>query len=284
MKIFRPSVPLMIALLMTVSGYGQSTYAAPSQPSSSTSAHPLLLTDGLLDRMIAVARESRAVEQAKAGEDNNEDEDETDDDDTTVPSIASIAAALDANPAMHAILVRHGFTGKSYLLATTTLAQAGGQARMAGTKWASKMQGADTVDPRNVSFYTQHKSQISALIALNNPDYSVQEDEQMTRDLRSLDPEDFDDCLILASSVLSVTPVFVPGSTATTPAQRIESANATSGLAEHFHSERLKKDFGTMADEIRRHAGLPRMESPIFNAAMDDATSWGQSHCKGSSK
>ena len=272
----RTPMLLMIALLIAGGCCAQPIQASPAA-ASSTASRPLLLTEGLLDRMIAVARESRAIDAGRP-----QDDDEDSDDDSGVPTIDSMAERMDADPAARAMLARHGFTGRSYLLAMTTLARAGAQARMAGTKWAAQMPGAAAVDPRNVSFYQQHKAKISTLMALNNPDYSPEEDAQMTRDLRSIEPEDFDDCVLLVPSTLSLAPFAVPGSKATSPASRIELARATGQLAERFHSERLKKDFTLIADEVRRHAHEPKLESASLAAALEDARAWCTAHCKGS--
>lgn len=272
---------LTIALLLIGGSYGQAAQATPNPASSPASVPHLLLTEDLLDRMIAVAREGKANDQANPSDNGNEDDHDDDDDiDTAAPSVTSMANRMDANPATHALLARHGFTGQSYLLAMTTLARAGAQARMEGTRWASKMPGAGTIDPRNINFYKQHTAKISALAALNNPDYSPEEDARMVRELRHIDPQDFDDCVLLVPSMASLTPHAMPGSSAAAPSSRIELAHSTAGLAEHFHSERLKKDFTTMADEIRRHAHQPRMESASFNAALGDADAWATTRCK----
>jgi hypothetical protein len=273
------STLLTIALLL-VGGYGKTAPAAPL--ASSAPAQHLLLSDDLLDRMMAVARERQAIEQAHPA---NDDEDDSEDGDGTgVPTLASMAKRMDADPATRALLARHGFTGQSYLLALTTLAHAGAQARMGGTKWASKMPGAATVDPRNISFYRQHAAKISALNALNNPDYSPEEDARMTHQLRNIDPEDMDDCVLLAPSLVSLTPYMMPGSTEVSPSDRIKLAKSTGELAEHFHSEALKKDFTLMADEIRRHAYAKRMESAPFGDALGRVHDWAADHCKGDEK
>jgi hypothetical protein len=272
---------LTIALLLVGSGYGQTTQAAPLASSPASTQH-LLLSDDLLDRMMAVARERRAIEQAHPASDEEDDSD--DGDDTGVPTIASMASRMDADPATRALLARHGFTGQSYLLAMSTLAHAGAQARMAGTKWASKTPGAATVDPRNISFYKQHAAKISALNALNNPDYSPEEEARITRKLRNIDPEDMDDCVLLVPSVASLTPHAMPGSTEASPSSRIELANATAKLAEHFHSEQLKKDFTLMADEIRRHAHAKRMDSTPLNNALGRVNDWAADRCTGDEK
>ncbi len=248
-------------------------------PTSTASTKPLLLTEDVLDRMIAVARESKAIEARQPRKDNEDSDDNND-----VPSIASMGDKMDANPVARAMLARHGFTGQSYLLAMTTLAHAGAQARMAGSKWASKMPGAATVDPRNVAFYKQNSAKIHVLTAINNPDYSPEKDAQMTRELRNVDPEDFDDCVLLVPSILSLTPHMVPGSSATDPSSRIELARSTGKLAEHFHSERLKKDFTLIAAEVRRHAHEPKLESASFDAALGNARDWAAGHCKGDGK
>lgn len=131
--------PLMIALLLTAGGCGQAAQAAPHPASSPVSEQHLLLTEDLLDRMIAFARDGRAIEQADPPGDDNEDDnqgdsvdsDDADDSDTAAPSADSIANRMDVDPATRALLERHGFTEQSYLLAMTTLARAGAQIRMA---------------------------------------------------------------------------------------------------------------------------------------------------------
>lgn len=280
MAFCRTPAPWIFALLIAGGGFTTPVQAAPAAAVSAPT-RPLLLTDDLLDRMIAVARESKAIDARQARHDAD---DSDDDDDTEAPSIASMADRMDADPVARAMLARHGFTGRSYLLAMTTLAQAGAQARMAGTRWASKMPGATTVDPRNVAFYKQHTAKLATLAALNDPDYSPEEDARMTRELRSIEPGDLDDCVLLVPSVLSLTPYAVPGSAETSASSRIELAHATGQLAEHFHSERLKKDFTVMADEIVRHAHARRMESPSFDAALEDTRRWTADHCKGAEK
>lgn len=269
---------LTLALLLIGGRHGQTAQAAPPASAPAATRH-LLLSDDLLDRMIAVARERQALEKAHPGTD---EDDSDDDDDTGVPTLASMANRMDADPDTRAMLARHGFTGKSYLLAMTTLAHAGAQVRMAGTKWASTMPGAASVDPRNIGFYKQHAAKISALNALNNPDYSPEEDARLAHDLRSIDPEDFDDCVLLIPATLPLTPLAEPGSIATTPASRIELARATGKVAEQFHSERLKKDFTIVADEVRRHAHEPRIESASLAAALEDTRTWATGRCKGS--
>ncbi|WEN14288.1 hypothetical protein PY254_13715 [Rhodanobacter sp. AS-Z3] len=278
MAMSRKPTLFIIALLVATPWYSLSVAATPS-PSSTAPIKPLLLTEGLLDRMIAVARESKTIDALQP-----RDDDENHDDSDEVPSIASMGDQMDANPVARAMLARHGFTGQSYLLAMTTLARAGAQARMAGTQWASKMPDAAMVDPRNVAFYKTNTAKIHVLTALNNPDYSPEEDAQMTRELRSIDPADFGDCVLLVPTILSLTPHVVPGSSAVDPSSRIELARSTSPLATHFHSERLKKDFTVIAAEVRRHAHEPKLESAGFETSLGDARDWASSHCKGNGK
>lgn len=106
----------------------------------------------------------------------------------------------------------------------------------------------------------------------------------MARELRSFDPDDFDDCILLAPSMMSLSPHMMGGSSAAAPSSGIQLAHSTAQLAEHFHSARLKKDFTAMADEIRRHAHEPRLESASFNAALTDASDWAGDRCKGDDK
>jgi|GEM_PF-3451721 len=272
MRLPRVPAPVLLALLSTVIAAGPAVQAAP-QALSAAASPSLRLTDDLLDRMIAVAEETRTL-HAQSPDDDSEADD-------GVPTLETMARRMDTNPALHALLARHGFTGQSYLQAMSTLALAGAQARMAGTAWAAKMPGAASVDPRNVDYYRQHPDKVKALAALTRPDGWSDEDERVAQQLRRIDPQDFDDCVRLVPAVLSLTPHATAGSSEAPPSSRIELARATAEIAGQFHSERLKKDFTTMADEVRRHASAKRLESPTFKAALDDANAWAHQRCQG---
>ncbi len=269
----------LITVLVICIAHSDPGVAAQSQRAVSVApASESLLSDDLLNRMIAVAREGRALEQT-----NRVGDEESDDGD--VPGSAeAIGDRMDANPVVRAMLRRHGFTGRSYLLAMATLARAGGVARMAGTKWASSTPGNAAVDPRNVAFYNEHKAKIATLAALNISGYSREEDERMTNNIRSIDPDDFDDCILLGPAVLTVVPHATTGSADAPPAGRLKLSDATKQFVELFKSRRLKRDFSVLADEVHRHAYEPRLESAAFGAALADVTHWAETYCKGANE
>ena len=280
MRMSRHSTCIALITLLVI-GIAHSGLGMAAQSPTGASAAPassILLTEDLLNRMIAVAREAQTLDR-EDGADDEDDDDESDDDGASY-STEAMGDKMDANPVARALFRRHGLTGRSYMLATKTLARAGGVARMAGTKWASRIPGSAAVDPRNVTFYNEHKAQIFQLAALQNPDSSPEEDERLANSLRGIDPDDINDCTVMVVGAASLTPHLFGGPNPLPTASRLKLADATEDTVVHFNSPRLKKDFTILASEIRRHVNV--RETPgAFLTALDDVTDWGKTHCQG---
>lgn len=274
----RKPVAATVAGLFIVAGIAAGAWAAdggaiipPAAPAAQGGG--ILLTSDLLARMTAATREMQAIGADGAVAD--------DDDDDGVSSLAQAGARMDANPKLHAILAKHGLTGQRYIAVMTTLARAGAAAKLAGTKWASRVGGGAPVDPRNIAFYNAHKDEVDAFTRAMGMADSAGEDDRVTQEMRSIDPDDFSDCVTLVPGIMAITPLAVRGSSAAPPSSRVKLADATADLAPNFNNLGLRKDFTTMADEIRRHAYEPRLESAAFGTALNDARQWAAQHCKG---
>ncbi|MFZ5789271.1 MAG: hypothetical protein ACOY3L_01090 [Pseudomonadota bacterium] len=113
------------------------------------------LTEDFLERALALARDAATQPTAQPQLDLS-----------GVTSLDDMAAKLEAEPSVHDLLVKHGFTAKDYLVGTAALGQSMLAARLeadpaqAGTLDRSKFNDA------NVAFYRTHQDKVALLMAM----------------------------------------------------------------------------------------------------------------------
>jgi hypothetical protein len=113
------------------------------------------LTEDFLERALALARDVATQHAAQPPLDLS-----------GVTSLDDMAAKLEAEPSVHDLLAKHGFTAKDYLVGTAAL----GQSMLAARLEADPAQ-ANTIDrskfnDANVAFYRTHQDKVALLMAM----------------------------------------------------------------------------------------------------------------------
>ena len=252
-----------------------------SQPGSNRATNadgpPIMpLSEDLLSRLEAVEVDVEASDEIDAlGDDDTQTQANT-----MADSIAQAGDRLDADPRKRALLARHDFDGRSYVRAYMSLVLA--QVNAFVTPSDGQAAAIPPLVQRNVDFYNKHKSRIEALLTstgTQSPQMSEKSAEGMKR-LSEMDPGRMQDCLTTAAGLLPVVALGVPGSAEVDNEQLREIADSISEAARDVHADTPREQMNTMADVLRHHPGHAPLESPRFEAALNELKAWTDSHCE----
>ena len=245
-------IPAIAALCLVVFAFAFPAAALSDADKAAIASHKLTLDE--LHRMEAIAQELGP--------------DQPDLDLAGAPSLDDMAAQINANPKLKALLEKHGMAPRDLLVATFSLV---------GAVMAEQMGGG--ADNPNSAFYREHKAEIDAYMNQGDDDDSGDDGEDPD-DLTAYDGEQMGECVKVGMAPVALMPLAVRGSIETTPQDRENVAKTLSDLSEKVKAENIRKDLTVMSDEVRRQAHNKRMvDTPQFTGALDDLKAWLETNC-----
>ncbi|HWM70813.1 MAG TPA: hypothetical protein VNO35_29855 [Steroidobacteraceae bacterium] len=241
-----------LGIALTILALGCVTAAAGFDAADQTTLAKHVLTEDELNRLMAVMEDAKghghapSVNMAGAG------------------SLDALAAKVDTEPGIHALLAAHGFTAQDYVVAALTTARTAMMAQM----------GAGNP---NVAFYRAHQAQIDRMMDLGPGAASAAGNDE---DLSALNTKKLGECTKVAMGPVALMPLSMRGTAGGPPESREHIANALANLVTKVGEQNLKDDFRDISDEIRRQAAAPQFTStPRFTRAVDDVKNWLQGNC-----
>ena len=230
------------------------------------------LSEDLLSRLEAAQADIEAHGGVEAFAENDDQQTGS----STMPeTIERVGASIDADPKKHALVDRHGFTGRSFIRAHLTLLQA---------KYAALMGEAgqkSDIARHNAKFYTAHETRIKQL--MGQPDDRSQADidktEESAKQYLEMDPDVREDCHMIAAGMLPLIPLGAPGSAEVDNEQLRKIAASLSDTAGRLNHDSLREHMNTMADVLRNDPGHAPLKSPRFKAAVDQLKAWSDENC-----
>ncbi|MES1940261.1 hypothetical protein T5B8_08464 [Salinisphaera sp. T5B8] len=275
------AIQTAVAVLLVLSWLVGHSQPGPdsSAPNRATNADgpPIMpLSEDLLSRLEAVEADVEASDEIDAlGDDDTQPQANN-----MADSIEQAGDRLDADPRKRALLARHDFDGRSYVRAYMSLVLA--QVNAFVTQGNGQAPGMPPLVQRNVDFYNKHKSRIDDLLTstgTQSPQMSEKSAEGMKR-LSKMGPGRMQDCLTTAAGLLPVVALGVPGSVEVDNEQLREIADSISEAAREVHADTPREQMNTMADVLRHHPGHAPLESPRFEAALNELKAWTDAHCE----
>ena len=260
-------------LLTCAVGHSQANGTSENQGSNAgPETIQIRLSEDVLSRLEAAQADIEAHGGVEAFAEGNDQQTGS----STMPeTIERVGASIDADPKKHALVDRHGFTGRSFIRAHLTLLQA---------KYAALMGEAgqkSDIARHNAKFYKAHEARIKRL--MGQPDERSQADidktEESVKRFGEVDPDVREDCHMIAAGMLPLIPLGAPGSAEVDNAQLRKVAASLTDTAGRLNHDSLREHMNTMADVLRNDPGHAPLESPRFKAAVEQLKSWSDENC-----
>ncbi|MES1946793.1 hypothetical protein C84B14_05576 [Salinisphaera sp. C84B14] len=267
MRIHQPLQAALTALLLLI------CFASHAQaPGGDAGATQIKLDEDVLSRLEA----AQADIEAHGGVEAFAEDDDHQTGSSTMPeTIERVGASIDADPKKHALVDRHGFTGRSFIRAHLTLLQA---------KYAALMGEAgqkSDIARHNAKFYKAHEARIKQL--MGQPDDRSQADidktEESAKRFGEMDPDVREDCHMIAAGMLPLVPLGAPGSAEVDNQHLRKVAASLTETAGRLNHDSLREQMNTMADVLRNDPGHAPLKSPRFKAAVEQLKAWSDENC-----
>ncbi|MDI3261862.1 MAG: hypothetical protein QJR11_03540 [Fulvimonas sp.] len=147
---------VLLLVALAVSPLSLKAQAAPGLPEADKQAiQQYTLTEDVFNRLVAATKEAQAagIHPQQAG------------DPSQIHSLDDLARqAMSSDPRIPALIAKHGFTPREFLLANIALMNAGLVVQAKSQPELAKMIDQSKVNAANVAFYEAHQAQIEALL------------------------------------------------------------------------------------------------------------------------